>query len=65
MIKFEFEGCINELRLGEFGSIGIENIDILDEDDDGFQICGMINDESELEAFKAFFIPHDDMIQNV
>lgn len=65
MIKFEFEGCIHELRLGELGSVGIEYIDVLDEDEDGVQICGMVNDESELEAFKAFFIPHDDMIQNI
>ena len=38
---------------------------MLDEDDDGVQVWGIVHNENDLESFKAFFVPHDDMIQNV
>lgn len=65
MIKFEFEGIINAELEPAFLALNIENIDILDEDDDGLQIWGIVHNENDLESFKAFFVPHKDMIQNV
>ena len=65
MIKFEFEGCINPSLEDGFTSLAIENIDIIDEDDDGLQIWGIVHNENDLESFISFFLPHKDMIQYV
>lgn len=65
MIKFEFEGIINPEFEASFLALNIENIDVLDEDDDGLQIWGIVHNENDLESFKSFFMPHKDMIQNM
>lgn len=65
MIKFEFEATINPELENEFNSLDIENVDILDEDDDGLIVWGIIHNENDLQAFKSFFQSNPNAITNV